>query len=214
VIALDVAVGPAAAPGVTNTVTVASPSTDKDPSNNTASDPTVVRPSADLTIAKSLVGDLVAGGTATYSLVVTNHGPSVAAGPIVVTDVLPAGLSGGAASGSSWSCTLAGQTITCTRAASLAVSTQTTPVTAPPITVTATVSAASGSSLSNGATVGGATFDPVLGNNTAVAAATVGAAGGGLPHTGASWLLQLVVIGLGLLVLGGAVLRRARLSLR
>ena len=76
------------------------------------------------------------------------------------------------------------------------------------------VSAASGSSLSNGATVGGATFDPVPGNNTAVAAATVGAAGGGLSHTGASWLLQLVVIGLGLLVLGGAVLRRARLSLR
>ncbi len=205
---LTVAVGPAAAPGVTNTVTVTSPTTDTDPTNNTASDPTVVRAAADLAISKTVQGTPAAGGTATYAVVVTNHGPSVAAGPIIVTDVLPTGLSSGAASGSGWACTVAGATISCTRAASLDVT-----ASAPTITVTAHVDAAAGSTVANSATVGGATFDPVTGNNTGVAAIVIGAAGSDLPHTGATWLVQLTAIGLALLALGTAlVTRRTRRS--
>lgn len=46
---------------------------------------------ADLRIAKSHTGDAVAGATLEYRVVVTNDGPSVSSGPIVIADTLPAG---------------------------------------------------------------------------------------------------------------------------
>ena len=93
-----------------------------DPGDN--DDPTPVTfPSQDfdLEISKTGPGEVNSGDTATWSLVVTNLGPGVAPGPIVVTDTLPAQLSFVSAAGSSWSCGAAGQTVTCTRAADLAV---------------------------------------------------------------------------------------------
>ena len=48
---------------------------------------------ADLGVVKSHTGDAVAGGTLDYTIVATNHGPSVADGEIVVGDLLPAGFS-------------------------------------------------------------------------------------------------------------------------
>src|SRR5690606_18320264 len=62
----------------------------------------------DLAIAKSLAGSLVVGERATYELVVTNHGPTAAPGPITVTDDLPDGL---AYAGRS--CDADGATVTC-----------------------------------------------------------------------------------------------------
>src|SRR5690606_22274858 len=57
-------------------------------------DSTENRAIADLSIAKSVAQERVlAGGTVDYELLVTNEGPSVARGPITITDTLPAGMS-------------------------------------------------------------------------------------------------------------------------
>lgn len=53
-------------------------------------------PSADLAIGKSVSPATIVAGESTggtYTLVVTNHGPSDAAAPVTVTDLLPAGMS-------------------------------------------------------------------------------------------------------------------------
>lgn len=51
-------------------------------------------PGADLSIVKTAVqSHVLAGGTVDYELLVTNHGPSIARGPIEVTDLLPDGMS-------------------------------------------------------------------------------------------------------------------------
>lgn len=48
---------------------------------------------ANLSVVKSHTGVATAGTTLDYTIVATNHGPSVSDGPIVLTDVLPAGFS-------------------------------------------------------------------------------------------------------------------------
>src|SRR5438128_2704111 len=76
---------------------------------------------------------VIAGNNLTYTLSVSNAGPSNAAS-LSVTDTLPAGTSFVSASGTGWTCT-GTATVTCTRA-SLAVAS------APDITVVVTVSPA------------------------------------------------------------------------
>jgi uncharacterized repeat protein (TIGR01451 family) len=91
-----------------NTATVTPPSgvIDPDPSGNNDTDSGIPERQVDLSVAKSVVGALVAGRPATFEIVVTNTGPSDALNTNV-TDVLPAGLSAGR-----WSCTANG-TSTC-----------------------------------------------------------------------------------------------------
>jgi uncharacterized repeat protein (TIGR01451 family) len=73
---------------------------------------------ADLTIAKSHVGDFGSGqADKMYSLKVSNSGGGASRGTVTVTDTLPAGLTATSISGSGWSCTLA--TLTCTRSDAL-----------------------------------------------------------------------------------------------
>ncbi|HJU40606.1 MAG TPA: DUF11 domain-containing protein [Tahibacter sp.] len=55
------------------------------------------------------------GGTIAYTLTVSNAGPSDASN-VTVSDAFPAGLIYVSASGAGWSCTVAGTTLTCTRA--------------------------------------------------------------------------------------------------
>jgi hypothetical protein len=120
-ISLVVAVQPAAFPSVTNTVTVSTPSEETDVTNNTATDPAVVEPSVELALVKTLGGFDTGSRRATWSLVVTNNGPNVSQRPIVVSDVLPSGLTYVSSSGPGWSCGAAAQTVTCTRGGDLAV---------------------------------------------------------------------------------------------
>jgi uncharacterized repeat protein (TIGR01451 family) len=86
---------PAALPApnpMLNTATVTSAATDPDPANNSATEPTTVVGRADLSVVKSTAQASVVPGTLlTYTLTVSNNGPSAAEG-VVVTDPPPAGL--------------------------------------------------------------------------------------------------------------------------
>ncbi|MBL6713383.1 MAG: DUF11 domain-containing protein, partial [Pirellulales bacterium] len=78
-----------------NTATVTPPTgfTDGDLTNNSATDSTSLVPTVNLRVTKDDgVTTVSAGGTADYTIIVTNDGPSVVTGA-VVSDVLPAGLS-------------------------------------------------------------------------------------------------------------------------
>ena len=94
-------VASAATGSFTNTVTVDAPSgtTDPDPSDNTADDTDDLTPEVDLAITKTDGATSVTPGTpTTYSIVVTNTGPSDVVGATVV-DTLPAVLTD-----ATWSC--------------------------------------------------------------------------------------------------------------
>jgi uncharacterized repeat protein (TIGR01451 family) len=102
-----VAVGDAVTGSVTNVARVTSTTTsDLQPSNNNVGTVTSAGVlGADLAITKLGPPTISAAGTATYTLVIANYGPS-SAGNVTVTDVMPAGLTLVGASASSGSVTL------------------------------------------------------------------------------------------------------------
>jgi uncharacterized repeat protein (TIGR01451 family) len=86
-------VGPTATGTLVNTVTVAPPAGTTDPfsRNNTATDTDSLSPQADLAVTLSDgATTAVPGSTTTYTLTVTNNGPSTATGA-TLADALPAG---------------------------------------------------------------------------------------------------------------------------
>ncbi|MBM2849043.1 MAG: hypothetical protein HW418_1985 [Anaerolineales bacterium] len=158
------ATAPADGGVITNTATVRSSGFEFVPDDNTASVTTTVTAVSDLSISKRDSPDPVyAGATLTYTLDITNAGPSLA-NNVAVTDTLPAGATYLGASGSGWSCSASGGDVICTRS-SLAVGA------APPITLT--VTAPGTTPLANSVTVGSDAIDLNPGNNTASAATTV-----------------------------------------
>jgi uncharacterized repeat protein (TIGR01451 family) len=102
--------------------------------------------SADLSITKTAPANVAVGDAITYTLTVTN-GSTEAATSVSVTDTLPAGHTSITASGTGWTCSVAGSTVTCTADSSLPSGTANAititanaPNTAQTITNTATVS--------------------------------------------------------------------------
>ncbi|MGC9962351.1 MAG: Ig-like domain-containing protein, partial [Acidimicrobiales bacterium] len=91
---LTVAVASDVTGSVLNSATATTPTPDAsgNPATATGSTSDPVDTVTSLSLTKSLVGALVAGSQGTYAVSVTDHGPSDAAGPITVTDTLPAGL--------------------------------------------------------------------------------------------------------------------------
>src|SRR5439155_797206 len=170
-----VQVTPATSGGTTisNTATVSSSGTsDPTATNNTATATTTVTvtTSADLSITKTDAPDPVTAGAAlTYTLTVSNAGPSTAAAPISVTDSLPPGVTFQGASGTGWTCSGTNTGVTCTRASTLP------PGAAPPITILVTAPN-EGGTITNTATVSSSTSDPNTANNTATANTDVRAA--------------------------------------
>ncbi len=75
---------------LTNTGSVTSTTSDPDAGNNTGTAQTIPGASADLSMAKTGDATATAGLQATYTVTVTNNGPSDA-NDVVVTDVLPPG---------------------------------------------------------------------------------------------------------------------------
>lgn len=105
-----------------------------------------------LVLDKTSNGPWSVGQTgAEYTLTVTNRGNAVTAGTITVVDQLPAGVSAASTANNGWTCTVSGQSVSCTSAAALAVNA------ASSITLPVTLgSAAAGSQgVTNQASVGG-----------------------------------------------------------
>ncbi|MFK8115304.1 MAG: beta strand repeat-containing protein [Rubripirellula sp.] len=88
VITVNVTVATDSTSPLTNTATVTSdPNTDPDPTNNSTDEDTTVNREVDVAIQKTVTGTPVAGQDVTYTLVVTNNGPSQAR-DVSVSDVL------------------------------------------------------------------------------------------------------------------------------
>jgi uncharacterized repeat protein (TIGR01451 family) len=158
---------------ITNTVTVTTGSFDTNPANDSDSVTTAVTPSNDVTVTKTGPAAVVAGQNATYTIDVTNNGPSTAG--VSLSDTLPAGTTfAGLAFPPGWSCTTpivnAAGTVTCDAA-----------VLNPGVTASFTLavnvaaSVAAGSTIVNTATIT-VPNDPNAGNNSSTTtAATVSA---------------------------------------
>lgn len=123
-----------------------------------------VVPKADLSITKTDAPDpVMAGDNLTYTIVVSNAGPSPATG-VTVTDTLPDGVTFVPAS-STAGCTLSGSTVTCPVAGTVNVGS--------PATVTIVVTTLTAGPLTNTASVGAGTVDPNAGNNSSTATTNV-----------------------------------------
>lgn len=145
-------VGSAAASPITNTAAVTTPG-DANAANNSSSDIVTIAGVAgpDLTVTKTHATNFVVGTNGTFTLSVSNVGGDVTAGPITVTDTVPAQLVvQGAPTGVNWDCSAsAGQNVSCTyTGGALAPGGATTDIT---VTVNPTTSA--GSPFINTATV-------------------------------------------------------------
>ncbi len=161
---LTVWVDPATTGLLENTAEVGGSTYDPDPENNTATDEVTARPLADVSIVKTRTQPYVVGGQVTYTLTVTNLGPSVSVKDITVVDTLPAGLSIAAIDAGAWDCSpTSGETdtLTCVLETDLAPNEQ-----APLINVTVDVLESPGDTAVNSATVTPTTEDPNPGNNT------------------------------------------------
>ncbi|MFE1571751.1 beta strand repeat-containing protein [Comamonas odontotermitis] len=94
---------------------------------------------------------MAVGGTGTYTLTVGNQSlPAPTSGTIIITDTLPAGMTPTTATGTNWTCSIAGQTVTCTYVLSIAGG-----ASAPPISIAVNVGPTVGATVTNTATASG-----------------------------------------------------------
>ncbi|HET9579714.1 MAG TPA: FG-GAP-like repeat-containing protein [Usitatibacter sp.] len=165
---------------VSNVATIAAPigASDPTPGNNSATDTDTVSPVADLAITKTDgIASVVTGGSTIYTITVTNNGPSSVTGA-VLTDAVATGLAKTAVACS----TAPGACVSAPTVAQLESGTFALPPLAAGATyqikVTANVTAASGTSVSNVATIAAPTgiLDTTPGNNSATDTDTVTAA--------------------------------------
>ncbi|BDZ41118.1 hypothetical protein GCM10025865_04170 [Paraoerskovia sediminicola] len=112
---------PGAYPQVTNTAIVSTPTDQTDTTNDEATDTATVPALVNLVMGKSHEGDLAVGEEGTYTLTVTNEGPTPDPGPISVTDTLPDALAPISATSDGSDCTISGQTVTCLRTSALGI---------------------------------------------------------------------------------------------
>ncbi|MCC6856557.1 MAG: DUF11 domain-containing protein [Microbacteriaceae bacterium] len=185
-----------------NSVTVTPPTDvpDTDPTNNDADDTDTLDPRSNLAITKTISQETVArGDNATFTISVTNRGPSTAVG-IVVTDPLPSALNFVGAAGTDWTCTHASGTVTCELGVPLVVGGTAS------FELVATVVGAEGTSFTNTATVElpgglGVDSDPTDTAGGAIPEAPTPDTNNPLPRTG-SEILGILAIGLSLLLSG------------
>jgi len=116
-------------------------------------------PVSDLSIAIARSGALSVGADVQYTITVANDGPYTEAGPITVSNTLPAGMSYVSGGGTGWTCSVTGAAGSCVYRGALAPGAR-----APALVVRATVTSAG--EKSNTVTVKG-TDDDDLSNNTA-----------------------------------------------
>ena len=117
---------------------------------------------ADLSLGKVHTGAFPIGGEGSFTFEVANAGPSVAAGPIVVTDTLPDAMTFVSENAADWDCSPVLQVVTCTYIGAMAAGTSKSFS-----MVVATDSTAGATPLLNTASVFSPTADPDPGNNEA-----------------------------------------------
>ncbi|MCL1918088.1 MAG: isopeptide-forming domain-containing fimbrial protein [Peptococcaceae bacterium] len=146
---------------LSNNASVFSPTADPDLSNNTAALDIPIEKSADISVVKTgSPAQATAGGLVTYTLVVSNAGPSDAQN-VILTDGLPAGLAGAQVS------TDGGVTFQ-PWTGSYTIGTMASPDVVT-LLIRGTVTSGSGGSITNTSTVSSDTPDPDLSNNTSTA---------------------------------------------
>jgi uncharacterized repeat protein (TIGR01451 family) len=156
-IAIDVTAGSAGT--ISNTASVSSDTSDPSSGDNSDTEGTTVQPTADLSVSKGDSPDpVVAGNQVTYTMVVTNNGPSTAQS-VVLADPLPAGTSFVSADGGG---SESGGTVTW-NLGDLANGASAT------VHLTVAVNAGRTSGISNTATVSSDTLDAISGNDSATA---------------------------------------------
>ena len=112
-------IGTVNAKSVSNTATVTNPddvtctSTGANTCAWSASDTDDVE-SPELNLSKKHSDTFAVGSTADYVLQVSNTGKAATYGTVTITDTLPNGMSYVSGSGTGWSCSASGQTVTCT----------------------------------------------------------------------------------------------------
>ena len=154
---ITVAVAQAAAATVVNTAAVSGGS-ELNVTNDTASDSTTVVSSSDMAITKTASPNPIKqGNTLTYTLGVTNNGPSDATN-VTATDTLPSTVSYISATPTQGTCSQAGGTVTCPLGSMISGASA---------TISIQVTAVTPSSAVNSASVTADQPDPNLSNNTA-----------------------------------------------
>ena len=120
-------------------------------------------PVVDLSLTKTHVGNFTVGGSNVYTLTVSNlAGNQREDNTVIVTDVLPAGLTYVSGVGGGWTCGAAGQTVTCTHPPILNSGSS-----FPPIALTVAATGAALPSVTNMGVVTSASHDVNAANNTA-----------------------------------------------
>ncbi len=165
VITVNVVPLASAIPAVQNTAFSKSDD-DSNPTNDSSTVNTPVSGLVDVSLTKEAVGLFQVGQQGHYTLTVRSNGTVSADAPIVVRDTLPAGLSYVSATGTGWSCAVAGTIVTCSRATPMAVGETST------IDLRVAIAAAAIPQVTNCATVT-APGDTSLGNNTGCATVIV-----------------------------------------
>jgi uncharacterized repeat protein (TIGR01451 family) len=153
VIGLRIAAGFIPGGSLVNTATVSASTPDSSPANNTASASKTVTTSADLRVTKTGPATAVAGTPVTYTIQVTNFGPS-SAQSVTLTDPTPTGLtfvSAGAPCASGFPCALGSIAAGATVSVGVTFNVPAAYTTPDPIVNTATASSS--------------TSDPLPGNN-------------------------------------------------
>lgn len=165
----------AAAPALANSATVTTP-LDSNPSNNTSTDTLTISSPPDLTLSLTHPNSTCShvGQTVTSTLTVSNlasAGPVPANQLITVSDTLPAGLNNVSASGTGWTTSISGSTLTGTYPSNTALLPG---ASLPAITIIGTISNPPGLSLTNSATVTTANDSNVNNNATSDTIAVCG----------------------------------------
>lgn len=142
------------------TATGSTSSFDSNIANDSLTQNTTINDGADLSTTVTDNADpATAGGNLSYSIVTQNQGPNDAVN-VTVVDTLPAEMTFISAGGSGWSCSAAGQNVTCTRT-NIAAGTS-----APSINVVGKITGNINGTMTNVVNVSALTGDPDPNNNT------------------------------------------------
>lgn len=156
---IQMSTAPMAATGNTGTSSATTPGS----ADNGVGHLMALKPSTrDLTLTMNRSGPLNPGGTASYTLTITNAGSVSEPGALTIVDTLPAGLGYASASGG-WTCSAVAQVVTCTLSGALAAG-----ASASALVLNVNVSAGATGILTNTATASGTGGDGNTANNTAV----------------------------------------------